>query len=485
QRLGVRVHDAIPLGALEDTLAVDAAPVVAHADRHAGPLAHRCQDDLRFGLLSATPPLGLGLDAVVHRVPQQVQQRVAELVQDRAVELDFLALDPERDLLAELAGQVTHQTGESVEHLPHRRHARLDDFRLQLARQPRDLNRDIVDRRVSGVGRELVQAAAHGDELADQIHEAVEPPEVHADVAALRLGRCGEGAGPGGGATLFSAHRDMLHLARGPHHPLDLRDPGRSTDAEAEAPIELVGLERRLGRGHRVHGADGLRLLDHEERATALERCFGAERDLHQPPGRGRRLDDRSRRGRRGPGRGPGSVPSPCGCARRGTDRPRVRGSRGCAPTRAAAGCRRSGAPGSRPGTARRTARGPWNQPRTRWTASRTRDGWNGFTTKSFAPAWIASTTRACWPMALHMRIFASGSCFTISRTASIPPMSGITMSMVTRSGLSCRYFSTAWEPVSASPTTSKPACARMSLIIVRMKMASSQTRTVWLTHPP
>src|SRR5256886_11877631 len=94
----------------------------------------------------------------------------------------------------------------------------------------------------------------------------------------------------------------------------------------------------------------------------------------------------------------------------------------------------------------------------------------------------MASTTSACWPIALHIRILASGSCFTISRTASIPPMSGITMSIVTRSGLSCRYFSTAWVPVSASPTTSNPACARMSVIIVRMKMASSQTRTVWLT---
>src|SRR2546428_395506 len=83
------------------------------------------------------------------------------------------------------------------------------------------------------------------------------------------------------------------------------------------------------------------------------------------------------------------------------------------------------------------------------------------------------------------MRILASGSCFTISRTASMPPMSGITMSIVTRSGLSCLYLSTACTPVSASPTTSKPAWARMSLIIVRMKMASSQTRTVWLTHPP
>src|SRR2546428_656785 len=103
-------------------------------------------------------------------------------------------------------------------------------------------------------------------------------------------------------------------------------------------------------------------------------------------------------------------------------------------------------------------------QPSTRWTASSTREGWNGFTTKSLAPAWIASTTRTCWPMALHIRIFASGSCLTISRTASIPPMSGMTMSIVTRSGFSSLYRSTACCPVSASPTTSNPACARISV---------------------
>src|SRR5438045_247453 len=83
--------------------------------------------------------------------------------------------------------------------------------------------------------------------------------------------------------------------------------------------------------------------------------------------------------------------------------------------------------------------------------------------------------------MALHMRIFACGSILQISRTASMPPMSGITMSIVTRSGLSWRYFSTACRPVSASPTISKPACERMSPTIVRMKIASSQTNTVWL----
>src|SRR6185437_244313 len=66
-----------------------------------------------------------------------------------------------------------------------------------------------------------------------------------------------------------------------------------------------------------------------------------------------------------------------------------------------------------------------------------------------------------------------------------MPPMSGMTMSIVTRSGRSCWYFSTACAPVSASPTISNPACPRMSPTMVRMKIASSQMRTVWLKKPP
>jgi hypothetical protein len=85
-------------------------------------------------------------------------------------------------------------------------------------------------------------------------------------------------------------------------------------------------------------------------------------------------------------------------------------------------------------------------------------------------------------PIALHMRTFACGSIFVISRTASMPPMSGITMSIVTRSGAAAGTSRPACTPVSASPTISNPACCRMSPTIVRMKMASSQIKTVWLT---
>src|SRR3954468_7870990 len=83
------------------------------------------------------------------------------------------------------------------------------------------------------------------------------------------------------------------------------------------------------------------------------------------------------------------------------------------------------------------------------------------------------------------MRIRAAGSACVICFTASMPPISGMMMSIVTRSGFSCWYFSTACFPFSASPTTVKPACDKMSLTIVRMKTASSQTSTVLLTLPP
>src|SRR3954469_25291186 len=83
------------------------------------------------------------------------------------------------------------------------------------------------------------------------------------------------------------------------------------------------------------------------------------------------------------------------------------------------------------------------------------------------------------------MRMRAAGSICVICLTASIPPISGMMMSIVTRSGLSFWYFSTACLPFSASPTTVKPACARISLTMVRMNTASSHTSTVLPTLPP
>ena len=66
-----------------------------------------------------------------------------------------------------------------------------------------------------------------------------------------------------------------------------------------------------------------------------------------------------------------------------------------------------------------------------------------------------------------------------------MPFFSGITMSMVVRSGPSARYFSTASLPLPASPTTSKPLSTKMLRSIVRMKRASSTISTLAVIVAP
>src|SRR5438034_242448 len=96
-------------------------------------------------------------------------------VEDLAIELDLLSLDAKRHLLAELPRHVAHETRKAVEHLPHRRHPRLDDFVLQVGGETRDVDRDIVDLRILAqpACRQLVQTATLSDGLADQGRAAV------------------------------------------------------------------------------------------------------------------------------------------------------------------------------------------------------------------------------------------------------------------------------------------------------------------------
>jgi hypothetical protein len=63
--------------------------------------------------------------------------------------------------------------------------------------------------------------------------------------------------------------------------------------------------------------------------------------------------------------------------------------------------------------------------------------GWNGLTTKSFAPSLIDSSTFDSWPSAEHMTTRADGSSSMISLRADRPSFSGIVMSSVVTSGLS------------------------------------------------
>ena len=113
---------------------VDAAAVVADGD-----------DDVAAGVAGgelehAGRRLARGLalvgrlEPVVERVAHQVDERVAEGVDDGAVELGVAAGQDEVDLLADLGGQVAHEAREAHEDGVDLDHPHLHDHRLQRLR---------------------------------------------------------------------------------------------------------------------------------------------------------------------------------------------------------------------------------------------------------------------------------------------------------------------------------------------------------------
>ena len=97
------------LGLGQDLLAVEAAAVVVDFHQDAAALVHGAQLD------RAAPPLAgrfaqlRGLDAMIHGVAHQMQQRVRQLLDDLLVEFRLTALRGELYLLAETLRQVAYQ----------------------------------------------------------------------------------------------------------------------------------------------------------------------------------------------------------------------------------------------------------------------------------------------------------------------------------------------------------------------------------------
>ena len=102
------------------------------------------------GGLAGFPAALRGLQAVVDRVPHEVAERVADLLEDAAVELGLLALDDELDLLAQLIREVANDAREAVEDGLDREHPQSGHLVLELARDSRELLRALL--RVAGEG---------------------------------------------------------------------------------------------------------------------------------------------------------------------------------------------------------------------------------------------------------------------------------------------------------------------------------------------
>ncbi len=188
---------------------VDAAPVVADVDDDVA--AGVAGGDLeRAGRRLARRGAVVGrLEAVVERVADEVDERVAEGLDDGAVELGVLADELELDVLAELGRQVADEAREAHEDGVDRDHPDLHDHRLQGLRGARELLHRLAQAGHVGLGGERLDERAVDDELAHAVHEGVEALGVDADGGRGLLRRgggrggrrpSGAGAGSGGGA---------------------------------------------------------------------------------------------------------------------------------------------------------------------------------------------------------------------------------------------------------------------------------------------
>jgi hypothetical protein len=163
-------------------LEVHAGAVVGDGDVDRVLLAARVDPDAaRLGLAGGRAQLG-PLDAVVDRVADQVHERVAEAVEDRAIELELAARDLDLDALAEPLRDVAREARQRL-------HAAQQRRRAQRERAPLEL----PDRTVHAVEARGEHRAARGplparrahlarvqDHLAHGREEAVERVRAHA-----------------------------------------------------------------------------------------------------------------------------------------------------------------------------------------------------------------------------------------------------------------------------------------------------------------
>jgi hypothetical protein len=130
------------------------------------------------GRLAGRDALLGGLEAMVERVADEVDERVAEGVDDGAVELRLLPGEDQLDLLVELQGKVAHEPREAQEDGLDGDHPDLHDHRLQRLRGAREVLHRGDEPGHLGAGGERLDVRPVDDELPHGVHERVEPLSV-------------------------------------------------------------------------------------------------------------------------------------------------------------------------------------------------------------------------------------------------------------------------------------------------------------------
>ena len=189
-------------GFLADALDAHAGAVVVDFNDDVAAFVTGAQANQAFSRLALGDANVGDLDAVVDGVADGMGEGIANGFEETFVELGFLAFHFEADALVEGEGEVADQAREAREDVADGLHARLHDGFAQIGGDHIEAAAEHGEIGV-GVGG-LEDLVAGEDQLADQVHHAVE----QLDVDAQR----GIGSAGGGSSRGF-----RLGLHRGPH----------------------------------------------------------------------------------------------------------------------------------------------------------------------------------------------------------------------------------------------------------------------------
>ena len=298
-------------GALAQRREVHAGAVVADGDADRVLLAGRLDEQAADFRLARGDAHLRRLEAVVDRVAHQVDERIVEAVEDRAVELELGARERDLHALADARGHLACDTRQVLHHAQQRRGAQRERASLEFADDAVHLVEAAREARVLtdavGLGGGA-QLAGGEDHLADRAEEAVERLVRHPHggrrtrhglahgLDGRAGGRCARrsfdygrrwaffagGAPPraasnsssgGGGSPVSRTTATMRSRLSRPRNSTD--DALRIVDSAALAPSSETVLEA-MGEG--AHGVVA------ERRTHALHRVHHAEHEIERRP---------------------------------------------------------------------------------------------------------------------------------------------------------------------------------------------------------
>ena len=179
QRGGVGIDQAAGDGLCADRLHRDAGPVVLYLDRHLTTLVEGPQEKPARPRLAPRLAIGGRLDAMVDGISHQMRERIADALDQAAVEFGVGTVDDQLHFPSTGDCQVSHCPWKPVEHMLDRLHAGLDGRLLKGIRDRVDPLDHAFEGRIGDL--DAAEFVAGQDKFADEIENRGEKAHVDAD----------------------------------------------------------------------------------------------------------------------------------------------------------------------------------------------------------------------------------------------------------------------------------------------------------------